>query len=407
MRFAFLAALALASSVAVADQWEPPERKTYASDDQQARLTIVPRDLESASAYFRDKVAHREPAGAPQGAKARTATVIIEQKDASGEWKKSWSGPIPNEIAPVDVLVADHAAAFVTLDDWHGLGYSQNAVAIYRGDGTLIRHFALSDLFPDWFIAALPHSVSSIWWRQKPRLSADQSTLIIPVVRPAPDEAEAFREGKTADLAFRIADGAPVGLESNEWKTVLDEAASVARAMCVSERQYLQLWNQPIKAPISNKEEDWHFYLNETQFRTKRSHQDGPYPATTVLRSPGATDFAASVEWLRTALTEKAVIPHDLRAIGSPDTENLTTWIEKIAADKPRGLLRNVDLVIVSDTTHTGRIRQALSQSGANLTFIDPAVPIPQVKERLQKEGELVVCRVPAPSGEESKKGEG
>lgn len=137
------------------------------------------------------------------------------------------------------------------------------------------------------------------------------------------------------------------------------------------------------------------------------AQEDGPYPATTVLRSPGATDFAASVEWLRTALTEKAVIPHDLRAIGSPDTENLTTWIEKIAADKPRGLLRNVDLVIVSDTTHTGRIRQALSQSGANLTFIDPAVPIPQVKERLQKEGELVVCRVPAPSGEESKKGEG
>src|SRR5688572_10805057 len=134
---ALLVIFIFASSGASADSWMPPSKETYVSPDQSARLTVVPRDLKSAYAYFDDKVEGREPAGAPAGSKETSATAILELRSASGRWEMAWKKPLINEIAPVDVVVANNGHGFATFDNWHSMGHGPNAIAIYGLDGAL------------------------------------------------------------------------------------------------------------------------------------------------------------------------------------------------------------------------------------------------------------------------------
>jgi hypothetical protein len=144
-------------------------------------------------------------------------------------------------------------------------------------------------------------------------------------------------------------------------------------------------------------EEDWHYYLRESQYRTKWS-DDPPSAGTTVLRRPSAVDFQASVKWLEDALTETAMVDHDLRAIGSPDLARLSVEIERIGPSIGRGQLKGVDLVIVADDAHASRIRAALERSGANLEFIDPKRSFPQIAQRMRDQAEVVTCQAPDPA---------
>ena len=392
IRRATLVLLIVSSSAVWADSWAPPSRETYQSPDNTARLTVTPRDLESSLAYFEDKVEGREPAGAPTGSRATGATAKLERLNAAGRWEVTWIGPLDNDVAPVGVVVTQGGRGFATLDNWHSVGYGPNVIAIYGGDGKLVRRLALTDLFPKWYIAALPHSVSSIQWRGEPRMSDDGRSLIVPVIQP--DTGDSVAEPRTIDLTIRFADGAPIGLDHPEWKSALRQAGVTARESCAIQRQNIREWNAPISAPKINKEQDWHHYLRETQFRTKWS-KDPPYPGTTVLRLPSHPEFKASVGWLEEALTEEAAYDGDLRAIGSPDIAQLTTEIERIALRIRAGQLKGVDLIIVADAAHAERVRGVLDRSGARLTIIDPAESFPQIKQRVQEEGGLAVCEVP------------
>ena len=393
---AILLAFLLFSSAGLADSWMPPSKETYVAADQSARLTVVPRDLKSAYAYFDDKVEGREPAGAPAGSTETSATAMLELRNASGRWETAWKKSLVNEIAPVAVIVATNGQGFATFDNWHSVGHGPNAIVIYDRDGTPIRKFGLEDLFPPWFVAALPHSVSSIDWRGDPRMSASGTELIVPVVQPSDDESP-IGGGRSVDLSIRLADGAPVGLESGEWKKALNDAAVIARASCAAERAWIGKWNAPVTAPTTAKEEDWHYYLRETQYRTKWS-DDPPSAGTTVLRMPSAANFQASVKWLEEDLTKRAVVDNDLRAIGSPDLARLAVEIERIGPSIRRGQLKGVDLVIVADAAHASRIRAALAQSGASLEFIDPKRSFPQVAQRMRDPAEVATCQAPSPA---------
>lgn len=387
-------ALFIVSSTAVwADSWAPPSKQTYHAPDKSARLIVTPRDLESTLSYFNDKVGGKEPAGAPAGSKATTATAVLERRTRAGRWERAWSGQLVNQVAPVEVVVANNGQGFATFDNWHSVGYGPEAIVIYRGDGTVVRQVSLNNLFPNWFVAALPHSVSSIHWRGDPRISNDGTELIVPVVQPSKEQLSSTQQ-RMVDLIIRMADGAAVGLDRPEWKQALTQASAFARETCATQRQELKEWNAPISAPTTGEEQDWHHYLRETQFRTKWS-DDPPFAGTTVLRSPSAPDFKPSLKWLEEALTESSAIDHDLRAVGSPDTDRLTTEIERIGAAIRPGQLKGVDLVIVADPQHADRIRLALARSGASLTIIDPAQSFPQVKQRMQGETELIVCQAP------------
>lgn len=387
------------SSAATADQWTPPTKHVYDSLDHSARLTVVPRELTSRLAYFEDKVTGHEPAGAPAGSKITNANATLETRDAFGRWVKSWTKPLVNEVGPVDVLVTDRGRSVVTFDNWHSMGHGPNTIVVYDQEGKVIRALGLKDIFPGWFVAAQPHSVSSVWWRGKPRISADGSNAVVPIRLPSENQSLAT-EGPTLDLLIRLSDGQPMGLTDQPWKAALAQAAATARKMCREQSDQITEWNSPITVPTKWLEPAWHAYLREIVYRAgpTLTEDDTPAVATTVLRPSSERDFQPSVQWLKEALTEKPDIPDfEVRALGSPDYERLTKEIERIAAKISAGTLKGVKLVVVVDEVRAIRVRAALSRSGATLRIVSPTESFPQRPERMQKLdiAELPVCKVP------------
>ncbi|MFN3943716.1 MAG: hypothetical protein ACK4K7_02145 [Allosphingosinicella sp.] len=395
--------LLLAGSPAGADTWAPPSTQVYVSPDGSARLTVVPRELDSALAFFGDKLEGREPAGAPADATRTSAIATLERRGRAGRWQAVWQKPLINEVALADVVVANGGQGFATLDNWYSMGHGPDAVAIYDREGALVRQFALQDLFPDWFVAALPHSTSSIQWRGEPRIEGN-GILVVPVALPS-GIAVPFGEERMLDVRLRLADGAPLGLRSEEWRRALVDAAAVARTRCAVDRERILAWNAPIAAPSDNSEEGWDHYLGETQYRTRMSNPDITAgfdalfgPITAVLRPPGAAEFEESVTWLEEVMTVEADDGQNLRVIGSPDMGRLAVEIERIATGVAPGQLKPFHLVIVADGAHASRIRAALAHSGATLEFIDPKRPIPQAASRMHDPDNLAICRAPPPN---------
>jgi hypothetical protein len=179
-----IGAVALAAaSPAIADSWIPATRTSYLSPDKAMRLTVVPRDLENQLAYFTDKVDGKEPAGQRRGGEPR-ALGILERR--SGQtWTKVWEVPLVNEVAPVRALVANGGGHIVTFDNWHSVGFGDNVVVIYRGDGSLVRAMKLTDILPEDYVRALPTSVSSMWWGGEHELSRDGRKVVLKVVVPS------------------------------------------------------------------------------------------------------------------------------------------------------------------------------------------------------------------------------
>ena len=255
VRRTLLLFLVFFSTEAIADEWMPPTQHTYESADRRARLIVTPRQITSPLAYFEDKVAGREPAGVPADSKRMTAIAILQIRGTAGQWVTSWTKPLINEVSPVDVVVANGGGSVVTFDNWHSMGYGPDTIVVYDSRGSVVRALALEDVFPKWFVAAQPHSVSSIWWRGQPRISEDGAAVVIPIKLPN-DESSPATEGPTLDLRIRLSDGNPVGLTDPNWKAALVRAADTTTQMCREERERIAAWNSPIAAPTQWSEPD-------------------------------------------------------------------------------------------------------------------------------------------------------
>lgn len=299
----------------------------------------------------------------------------------------------------VDVLLTRDGSAFITFDNWHSMGYGANVVVIYNRQGEVVSQRGLNQILPEWFVAAQPRSVSSIWWRGEPRLSDDGVDAVIPITIPSLDQ-EAGSEQSTLDLSIRLTDGEITNLSEGAWKAALDKAATVARRKCLNYLDDIAEWNAPIKAPSGSAESAWHRYLREIAYRSLPVSTDGggPVVETTVLRHRSAPDVNQSIEWLSEALTAKASEPdQDIRLIGSPDPEWLVDQLETVAAKLKRDQLNGVGLIIVLDEPYASRATASLSQSGAKLRIVGSREEISQRTDRLQNltASDLPICLAP------------
>ena len=158
---------------AQADSWAMPTKTQTLSANGHYRLTIVPRELESQLSYFEDKVQDKLHAGQKAGAPEKQANGLLERKRSDGKWETVWHKPLDNDVAPASALVSGSGQYVDTFDNWHSAGYGDNVIVIYGADGTIARKFALVDILPAYYVAALPRSVSSIWWAGESHFSAD------------------------------------------------------------------------------------------------------------------------------------------------------------------------------------------------------------------------------------------
>lgn len=399
MRVLLFLALLVTSSAAQADSWLPATTKVYEAPDHSARLTVVPRALTSTLDYFSDKADGKEPAGAPLGSAPASAMAKLEVRTLSGGWVARWTRPLANEVAPVDVVVAPGGKALVTFDNWHSMGFGPTVIVVYNEYGEATKALALDSIFPDWFVVALSRSVSSIHWRRSPRLSGDNTEVLVPVVLPN-SERTLGQDGPELDLRIRLADAVIVGLGDPAWRDALKNAAKVAREQCIAELSEAKVWNAPISAPLQWDEVAWHHYLREIGFRTVPGvmGDDGPVIGTTVLRPRDASDFRASLKWLQEAVTERPFSPgYDIRVIGSPDMQSLGARIVEIAARIKPKRLAGVQFIVVADTATGHAIDTALSRTGATVTIMDPNHQIPQLADRMDNttESERPICLAP------------
>ena len=373
----------LITSAVLADSWIPPETRAYVSSDGAWRLTVQPRGISSPLAYFEDKVANRPLAGSVKGSTQTSALAHMEHQK-SGRWVTVWNEALVNEVSPVDALALNGGRA-VTFDNWHSMGYGKNAIAIYDVNGKLVRAVGLSDFLPTEYIHALPHSVSSIEWRGKPRISEDGRHLVVPVVIPSVDQKGFPDEEHTAyiDIRFDLATGQRVPDTSPAWTTALASARKADQKLKKEEAAAKSRFILPLPAPTSSAELDWHSYLVEAFFRLDKDWDEG-YPATEVIRLPDAKDFDQSVGFLREALSDNSN-SDSVIMIASPSQDVLVDVLKKEFARVNRNALIKARVYVAVDQGHIQAVRKAVAPTGAELIQIDTNKAIPQRKERLNR----------------------
>ncbi len=184
-RFILLILITLFFSVtAFADSWALPKKRTICSKNNKFCLKIIPKNLKSQLAYFKDKVDGKENAGANKKVKNNYCKGIYYSRDENGKLHKKWKIKLVNEVSPVDVLISDDGKYVVTFDNWHSVGYGDDVVVIYEtSKGQVINKLGLSDFLTETDIFALPKSVSSIWWGGKHLIDYAKQNLILQITK--------------------------------------------------------------------------------------------------------------------------------------------------------------------------------------------------------------------------------
>lgn len=390
LRWLFATVLLAVAAPCFADSWMLPEPETYLSADRHVRLRVIPRELNSQLDYFEDKLHHKEPAGQRPGSGQTSARGILERLGPGGRWLPAWDRALANEVAPVGVLIADGGRNVVTFNDWHSVGYGPNAVVIYAADGRLVRALSLRQILPQVYIDALPHSVSSIWWRGEARFSPDGQTLIVQILMPD-DSDDASRNPSYVDRRIRLSDGAVLEDKSLYWARVLMQADSVANARKFAEQVRKNFFLSPLRGPVPPTEEGWHNYLREAFYRLDPrvsfdwDKEGGSYVRTTVLRDPLDPEYAVSEGWLRDALTKERD-PDDVAAIASLSSpEHFLITMDHIAARAPNNVLKGTRTYVAIPAAYRQRTMAILARTVTRVICLDPSVPIPQRPERLKQ----------------------
>jgi len=176
----FIAVLLLvASGIASSDSWLPATPITAVSNSGTYRLTVYPRQIAGQLAFFSDKVDGTEPAGQREDARAQCEAIL--ERLGSQSYETVWRKPLANDVAPLSALVADDGR-FVTFDNWHHAGLGEDAIVIYRADGTIVKKLGVADVIGEDAFQELPRSVSSVWWSGEHKLSYDGTAIELQVV---------------------------------------------------------------------------------------------------------------------------------------------------------------------------------------------------------------------------------
>jgi hypothetical protein len=138
--------------------------------------------------------------------------TLYEAARREGDDVEVWSRELVNPYAPHQVLVADSGEYVVTFDEWGGVGYGPNVVVIYGPEGVVVKKFALEDLLTEEELAAVPHTISSRWWRAGKYINEESGVLVFEVdlgTEPYgfPETAPGVFVQKTVTVSIRLADG--------------------------------------------------------------------------------------------------------------------------------------------------------------------------------------------------------
>jgi hypothetical protein len=350
--------LALASLLGVlearADTWAPPEVRTIQSAHWSARATITPA--------ITFEVRHRP--------RRDSASVRVERHMGHGQWREVWAGPLLNSTAPVDALVSDDGATLVTFDNHHSMGSGDDVVVIYDATGRVVRKRSLEQLLPAAWIEAIPHSVSSIWWRgDKSAIVEDGRTLLIDVVAPGQDHTE--HPPRTVPLLVRLADGALLHAQRPEWKAALRELVPIVARKDQAWERHRALQAEPLFAPKARDLKSWRKVM--VLARERLAHAtDGSVGGWVLLGKLEPDECCDGADRIASALREHGKYRDTNHYLFvSPDGRKLAALLAKELPSLKPGALAGVTLWVAVTAVDFEAVRQAATRAGAKAERID------------------------------------
>lgn len=238
--------LLLLTALGRCDTWRPPEKQSVDSPNGRYRLYLTPVRFEGILPYFRDKAAGLDHPGSD----GRPCRGRLCERLAGGE-REIWSGGLGNEVSPVGAVVADDGRYFVTLDNWHAVGYGEDVVAAYGPivDGNAAtRRWSLEQILSPEQLAKVQCSVSSRYWRSDFWLDAPTASFFV-VCEPRQNPwlrldlvQGQWRPGAVSDLSAQVP-----GASAAQVNRVLDVA--VERDLTGLEETARQIMDDSRRSP--------------------------------------------------------------------------------------------------------------------------------------------------------------
>lgn len=385
--------LLLAAAFVSADSWGPPETQVSLSANGQFRVAVVPRPLDGALPFFRDKVDGVEPAGQRSGETQTSAVGRVEERGARGTWRLLWQKPLVNDVGPRSVLLTNDASFLVTFDNWHSAGYGDDVVAIYDRQGELVRKLSLEQVLPQAYVSHLPRSVSSRWWGGKHSLVDDDRAVELQVALPG----EGFR-GRAAYVPVRIRldDGSVIPPDGAVWKHAMAKATMLESQRLAAWEELKQLRAKPLSVPLSWETRQWRHYMFELRDRiaAEDERMGGMIlPAPGV--DPGVHDAYDISDWFIGYEDDE---PYSIRSLifASPTSDKLAALLVSSFMARAEGSMKNAHVVFVGTPEEGRRVISAAKKSGAKITLVDrngfflpgkplPALPDPMWRPRRER----------------------
>lgn len=377
--------VAIVPSIARADSWAPPSTQTEVSADGQYRFTVTPSPINSALDYFRE-----EMEAVDEGAEIeRTPPMgLLERRQAGGSWVPVWVAPLVNVVAPASFLVSN-TGRVVSFDNWHSVGHGENVIAIYDPAGSLVRAMPLTALLPQDYIDALPHTVSSLRWRESSAFDETGGRLILGILVPSIDRDAAA----TVRFAIKLADGTITRPDESAWQAALAATDEVRSAREAADAVRLAYLRDPLRAPEGCDGRVWHGYLREAFFRLTPDWLDMPTTATDVLLAPDHPKFESSAGWLVEGIADELESPGDMAIAAPCSGPALVDTMHKAFAKIPPGGLSDTTLYISADAKLRADLEPIVGPSGALVHWLDPMLAIPQRPERIPGSSEEAAAR--------------
>jgi TonB family protein len=191
-----------------ADTWRLPKKEKYHSPNKKFYFEVTPKNLESQLKYFQDKVDGNKNAGALDKTKENRAIGAFYARRFDGGYSRKSKFFLSNEVSPVSAIVSNNGEYVVTFDNWHGVGYGDDVVVIYRSDGTMVKKFALEDLLTEGDIETFSRSTSSMSWGGEHKIDEASNLLVLKVVANGKSSWE--DTAKFHELKVDLATGQPL-----------------------------------------------------------------------------------------------------------------------------------------------------------------------------------------------------
>lgn len=361
-----------------ADSWAMPGDETTLSANGQFRFTVTPAQVGSQLDYFRDEMAAEKN---DKLAERPAPLGLLERRTAAGGWEPVWAGPLLNPVAPVEVLVADDGRHIVTFDNWHSVGHGENVIVIYGQGGALVRSLALTDLVSEDYVAALPHSVSSIQWRDREGFSPDGDSFTVDILVPGSERSTENPE--TLRFAITLAGGAVTVPAAEQWEAAKLAAARVNAALRQAEADRIAYVTNPLPVPQGCDKRDWNKYLREAHARLSEAPAFEASASINLLDPVDHPRHRDSIKYFKEDMLEEWGSETEVAVAAPCHPDVLVAAVSKIVPEVRPGKLANLMLYVSAPRSQFGDIVRLLGPTGARAVWIDPAASIPQRPDRI------------------------